>query len=185
MFTKALSCSMVLTLPLMSGIGQCCTYVLRSAKGNAGDALDVLQSQLGDGLASLLLVAGVHSDGGTCGDARLLLTCRLSLGLVAGFRILNLCDLLVLVGELFDTWVGHGDMCGGVEELRNVVVRGWSFLRGKLPRTKRGNFGGGTFSDIQLGHLEHTFKVKQMSLGHVYCCLLNFGIDPFCYMLFA
>lgn len=83
------------------------THVLGPAEGDAGDALNVLQAELRDGLAGLLLVARVDSDLGTSGDAGVAgaLVARLGAGLIVG----NLGDLLLgLVGELFDTGVGHG-----------------------------------------------------------------------------
>lgn len=72
----------------------------------------MLQAELGDGLASLLLVAGVNGDGGALGDHGI--TTLLALGLVAGLILLNLDVLLLgLVGELFNAGVGH--FCGVVE----------------------------------------------------------------------
>lgn len=80
-----------------------CTHVLRSAEGDACDALDVLQAELGDGLASLLLVAGVDGDRRALGDHGIALLLRL-----AGLLLLNLDILLLgLIGELFNTGVGH------------------------------------------------------------------------------
>jgi hypothetical protein len=70
----------------------------------------VLQSELGDGLASLLLVARVNGYCGARGDVGLAL---LALGLVAGLLLLNLDVLLLgLIGKLFNAWVGHFDGCG-------------------------------------------------------------------------
>jgi hypothetical protein len=87
------------------------THVLGPAEGDACDALNVLQTKLGDGLASLLLVAGVDSDGGALGDDSL----ALALGLVAGLILLDLDVLLLgLVGELFNAGVGHDVGCGGI-----------------------------------------------------------------------
>jgi hypothetical protein len=87
------------------------THVLGSAEGDACDALNVLQTKLGDGLASLLLVAGVDSDGGALGDDSL----ALALGLVAGLILLDLDVLLLgLVGELFNAGVGHDVGCGEI-----------------------------------------------------------------------
>jgi hypothetical protein len=86
-----------------------CTHVLRSAESDAGDAVDVLQSELRDGLASLLLVAGVDRDRSALGDVGLAL---LALGLVAGLILLDLDVLLLgLVGKLFNAGVGHFDGC--------------------------------------------------------------------------
>jgi hypothetical protein len=86
------------------------THVLRSAERDACDAVNVLQSELGNGLASLLLVARVHSDRGARGDVGLAL---LALGLVAGLVLLNLDVLLLgLIRKLFNAWVGHFDGCG-------------------------------------------------------------------------
>jgi hypothetical protein len=97
-----------------------CTHVLRSAESDACDALDVLQSELGDGLASLLLVAGVDSDRGTRGDVGLTL---LALRLVAGLLLLNLDVLLLrLIGELLNAWVGHDFVCSELVELVVVVL---------------------------------------------------------------
>jgi hypothetical protein len=91
-----------LCMPVAAAIAAC-THVLRSAEGDACDALDVLQAELGDGLASLLLVAGVNGDGGALGDHGI----ALLLG-VAGLILLDLDVLLLgLVGELFNAGVGH------------------------------------------------------------------------------
>ena len=63
----------------------------------------MLQAELGDGLASLLLVAGVDGDGRALGDHGL----ALLLG-VAGLLLLDLDVLLLrLIGELFNAGVGH------------------------------------------------------------------------------
>lgn len=79
------------------------THVLRSAQSDACDALNVLQAELGDGLASLLLVAGVDGDGGALGDHGITLLFG-----VAGLILLDLNVLLLwLVGELFNAGVGH------------------------------------------------------------------------------
>ena len=82
-----------------------CTHVLWSAQGHTGDAINVLQSELSNGLASLLLVARVDSDRGARGHVDLAL---LALGLVARLILLDLDVLLLgLVGELFNAGVGH------------------------------------------------------------------------------
>jgi len=76
------------------------TYVLRAAEGDTVDAGNVLQTQLSDGLAGLLLVTGVDSDGGTSGDVGL---AGLGLGVTA--LLDSLGDLLI--GELFNAGIGH------------------------------------------------------------------------------
>jgi hypothetical protein len=86
------------------------THVLWSTKSNTCDAINMLQSELGNGLASLLLVARVDSDRGARGDVGFAL---LALGLVAGVFLLDLGVLLLgLIGKLFNAWVGHFDRCG-------------------------------------------------------------------------
>ena len=84
------------------------TYVLRSTQGDTGDVRDTLEVQLLDGLAGLLLIAGMdHS--GRAGSAAL---ARLDLR-VRAFVVLLLLDrslLRLLVGQLFNARVGHG--CG-------------------------------------------------------------------------
>jgi hypothetical protein len=66
------------------------------------DALDVLQTELANGLAGLLLVPVVNGDGSACGDVGL-----------AGLRLrvrlagLDLDVLHGLIGDLFDTGVRH------------------------------------------------------------------------------
>lgn len=77
-----------------------CTYVLGAAEGNTGDAGDVLEAKLGNGLASLLLVARVDHDRGTAGDRGLNLTLGLGVALNVGVG-----DLLI--GKLFNAGVGH------------------------------------------------------------------------------
>jgi hypothetical protein len=84
-------------------------YVLGSAEGDTGDSRDVLQSELANGLASLLLVAGVNGDGSAAGDGGLV--AGLGLGLGAVTHVLNggLGDLVVR--EFFYPGARHGD-CG-------------------------------------------------------------------------
>lgn len=77
------------------------THVLRSAESDASDALNLLQAELGNGLAGLLLVARVNGDGRASGDAALL-------ALRVGAAVVNLLDLLLgLVDNLFNTGVRH------------------------------------------------------------------------------
>jgi hypothetical protein len=88
----------------------------------------VLQSELGNGLASLLFVARVHSYCGARGDVGLALL-ALALGLVAGFLLLDLGVLLLgLIGKLFNAWVGHFDGCGDWSKswCCNAISWGWS-----------------------------------------------------------
>lgn len=79
------------------------TYVLWPPQGDTGDALDVLEAELGNGLPGLLLVAGVDGDGGASGDVGVnLLITRV------GGRVIDLDNLLLrLVNELLNSWVGH------------------------------------------------------------------------------
>jgi hypothetical protein len=84
------------------GLGDDEEDVLGAAEGNAGDALDVLQAELGDGLASLLLVPVVNGDGSACGDVGLA-SLRLVVRLGLDVDVL----LLGLIGELFNTGVRH------------------------------------------------------------------------------
>lgn len=88
------------------------THVLGPPQGNAGDALNVLQAELRDGLAGLLLVARVDGDRGARGDAGVTsnLIARLGAGVIVGDLGAGL--LLGLVGELFDAGVGHFGVCG-------------------------------------------------------------------------
>lgn len=98
------------------------THVLGPAESDAGDALDVLQAELRNGLAGLLLVARVDGNLSTGGDAGVAgaLVARLGAGLLIG----NLGDLLLgLVGELFDTGVGHGGRIVWWSDARVVVAR--------------------------------------------------------------
>lgn len=82
------------------------TYVLGSPEGDTGDALNLLQAELGNGLARLLLVARVDSDGRASWDGSL---SGLSLRVGAVLGLLNIDLLLLLVGEFFNSWVGHVD----------------------------------------------------------------------------
>ena len=80
--------------------------VLGATEGDTGDALDVLQAELSDGLAGLLLVPVVNGDGSACGDVGL---AGLALGL--GALLLEVDVLLLgLIDELFNTGVRH--FCG-------------------------------------------------------------------------
>jgi hypothetical protein len=78
-------------------------YVLGTAESDTSDARDVLQTELANGLASLLLVARVNGNSSTTGDGGLLT--GLGLRGVGGVLDVGLGDLLI--GELFDTGVGH------------------------------------------------------------------------------
>ena len=78
-------------------------YVLGSAERDTSDAGNVLQAELANGLASLLLVARVDGDSGTAGDGGLVASLRL--GGAAGILNVGLGDLLI--GKLFNTGVGH------------------------------------------------------------------------------
>jgi hypothetical protein len=91
-----------------------CTHILRAAEGDTGDARHPSKVQLLDGLASLLLVAGVNNRGGTSGDASL---ASLTLRLIAGGVLVLLLDgdllglLLLLLRDFLDARLSH------VEEL--------------------------------------------------------------------
>lgn len=69
----------------------------------------MLESKLADGLASLLLVAGVNGDSSTTWDGRLLgafsLTLCLRFGAISSIFDTRLGDFLV--GEFFYPWVRH------------------------------------------------------------------------------
>ena len=85
-----------------------CTHSLGPAEGHTGDALNVLQAELANGFACLLLVARVHGNGGACGDVAL----SLALGLGVRVCLLDLDILLLgLFRDLLNAWVGHLDSC--------------------------------------------------------------------------
>jgi hypothetical protein len=83
--------------------GKAHAYVLGSAESDTSDTGDVLQAELANGLAGLLLVARVNGDGGTTGDGGLLAS--LGLRVAAGIFDLGLGDLIVR--EFFNTGIGH------------------------------------------------------------------------------
>lgn len=84
-----------------------CTHSLGPAERHTGDALNVLQAKLADGLACLLLIARVHSNGGTCGDVAL----SLALGFGVRVCLLDLDVLLLrLVADFLNAWVRHGEL---------------------------------------------------------------------------
>src|SRR5699024_823780 len=93
------------------------SYVLRTAESNTGDARDMLQTKLANGLAGLLLVPGMDGDRGTAGDGGLLASVRVRVA--AGFL-----DVLggLLIRDFFNTGVGH--FCDS-EESRGIVS--WHF----------------------------------------------------------
>lgn len=66
----------------------------------------MLQSELANGLASLLFIAGVDGHGRTAGDDGLLASLTLGLGAITGIFDSGLRDLVIR--ELFYAWVGHG-----------------------------------------------------------------------------
>jgi len=82
--------------------------VLGPPQGHSRDALDVLQAELRNGLACLLLVAVVDSNGCASGDIGL--ACLARVIRVAAIIVLDLGGggLLGLVRKLFDARVGHG-----------------------------------------------------------------------------
>lgn len=83
--------------------GSWTSYVLGSAEGDTSNSRDVLQAELSNGLSGLLLVTGVNGDSGAAGDGGLLSSLRL--GAAARIFDVRLGDFLV--GELFDSRVGH------------------------------------------------------------------------------
>lgn len=82
------------------------TYVLGAAEGHAGDARHAGEVQLLEGLASLLLVAGVDDGGRAGGQVGLAI---LDVGLVAAVVLVDGGTLGLVVGKLFDSGVGHFD----------------------------------------------------------------------------
>lgn len=89
------------------------TYVLGAAEGDASDARNSDQVELLESLAGLLLLAGVDNGGRASGET---LAELFSFRFVAGL-ILFLdrgLGLGLVVGELFNSGVGHFDVCGGV-----------------------------------------------------------------------
>lgn len=89
------------------GLGDDEEDVLGAAESDAGDALDVLQAELANGLAGLLLVPVVNGDGSASGNVGL-----------AGLRLrvrvasLDLDVLHGLIGDLFDSGVCHCECVG-------------------------------------------------------------------------
>lgn len=69
----------------------------------------MLETELADGLASLLLVSAVDSDGGASRNGSLALTGALFVVGVGGVRSVVSGDLLgrLVIGELFNTRVRH------------------------------------------------------------------------------
>lgn len=98
------------------------TYVLGAAEGDTGDAGDVLQAELGNGLASLLLVARVDGDSSAGGDAGI---AGLGLGVAALLNVLG--D--ILIGKLFNTGVGHCEYVSESVEIRKGRVSMVVWLR--------------------------------------------------------
>lgn len=97
-----------------------CTHSLGPAERHTGDALDVLQTKLADGLACLLFIARVHGNGGACGDVAL----SLALGFGVRVCLLNLDVLLLrLVADLLNAWVRHGEL--STEFVVGVVFGVW------------------------------------------------------------
>lgn len=90
---------------MISFHGRSLTYVLGAAEGDTGDARDVLQAELGNGLASLLLVARVDGDGSAGGNAGIT---GLGLGVADLLNVLG--DLVI--GKLFNTGIGHCEYVG-------------------------------------------------------------------------
>lgn len=76
--------------------------VLGSSESDASDTVDVLQTELRNGLPRLLLIPAVHSDlgaGRNIGITALLIRVRRLL--------LYILHLLRLVNDFFNAWVGH------------------------------------------------------------------------------
>lgn len=91
-------CAPQQSLPLRTNSNHI-TYVLGAAESDTGDAGNVLQAKLGNGLASLLLATGGNVDSRAGGDG------GLSLGLGVAALNVGLGDLLI--GKLFNTGIGH------------------------------------------------------------------------------
>jgi len=98
------------SMPAFSTVGAM-TYVLGAAEGDTGDAGDVLQAELGNGLASLLLVTRVDGDSSAGGNAGV---AGLGLGVATLLNVLG--DLLI--GKLFNTGVGHCECVGESTEIQ-------------------------------------------------------------------
>lgn len=94
--------------------------VLGSPKSDTCDSLNVLQTELRNRLACLLLVPAVHSDLSTSWDVGI----TTLLIRVRGLLLYILHLLLRLIDNLFDTWVGHSRCCsrGWVVELRSLLA---------------------------------------------------------------
>lgn len=94
---------------MLTGCAHVVTYVLWSSESHASDTLNVLQTELGNRFPGLLLVPGVDCDRGSGGDVGV----ALSVVVVRVRAILRVLDLgyllLILVWELFYSWVGHDD----------------------------------------------------------------------------
>ena len=87
------------------------TYVLGAAEGDTGDTGNTGEVQLLESLASLLLVAGVDDGRRTGGEVAL---ASIDLGVTAAV-VLNVLDVGLgdlVIGELFDSGVGHFDGWG-------------------------------------------------------------------------
>ena len=82
------------------GLGDDEKDVLGAAESDASDALNVLQAELANGLAGLLLVPVVDGDGSACGDVGLA-----GLRLRVGLAGLNVDVLHGLIGDLLNAWV--------------------------------------------------------------------------------
>lgn len=76
--------------------------VLWSPQSDTSDALNVLQSELRDSLARLLLVPAVHRDLGTSGNVGITALLIRVRGL-----LLHILHLLRLVDDFLNAWVGH------------------------------------------------------------------------------
>lgn len=110
------------------------THVLGASQSNSGNALNPLQTKLSNGLAGLLLVAGV--DNGLRSTGASLASLNLGVGAVGAIVLSG--DLLLgglLVGELFDAWVRHDGLyvCGRVRGLAiSNFESGGDFVSEKL-----------------------------------------------------
>lgn len=91
------------------------THVLRSAESDTGDARNMLQAELSNGLASLLLVARVDGGDGRAGGDGRGFTLSIRVGVLVGILDGGLSDLLsgdVLLDFLNTGFGRHDDRCG-------------------------------------------------------------------------
>lgn len=108
------------------------TYVLGPSERDSGNALNLLQAELEDGLACLLLVSRVHGDRCASGDVGIAslgsraAVIAVVVGVVMSMVmrvVVRVVVTLVVVGQLLDACAGHIVQVSAIGKVRQLRMR--------------------------------------------------------------